>query len=58
MSDHPLKSHNPDDGCRWLCLTAGIRSASDEAILAEVLETLPHQGRALILPPMPHMEVE
>jgi hypothetical protein len=47
---HPLRSPNPDHGCKWLCETAGIRSAGDEAILAEVLSEMPFEAKPLIIP--------
>lgn len=48
---HPLRHPDPDVGCAWLCRTAGIRSAGDEAILADVLQDLPFQGRPQTIHP-------
>jgi len=50
---HPLRAANPDVGCGWLCETAGQRTRDEELLLVEVLEELPHQGRAFPLSQMP-----
>lgn len=48
---HPCsKDSDADVGCRWLCMTAGNRTLAQEDELAEILRTLPHEARALVIP--------
>lgn len=43
---HPI--HGSDDAaCRWLCLSAGQRTAQDEAEIHKALESMPYRGQAL-----------
>lgn len=48
---HPIHSKNPDEGCRFLCLSAGQRTKRDNEAIADALEALPFQGKPLAPPP-------
>lgn len=51
MRSHPIHAEEADVCCRWLCESAGQRTARDNQELVLALQALPFQGRAM--PPQP-----
>jgi len=47
---HPIHSRDADKACRWLCLSAGQRTAKDDLEIAEALRGLPFCGQAIKVP--------
>lgn len=47
---HPIHSRNADTACRWLCTSAGQRTAKDELEIAEALRHLPFCGHPIKVP--------
>lgn len=53
---HPIHSHDSDVACRWLCLSAGRRTAQDERELAKALEALPFSKGPIPAQQLPNVE--
>lgn len=51
ITPHPIHSKDPDECCRFLCLSAGNRTKRDNEAIADALEALPFRGKSLATPP-------